>query len=144
MIKFEIVNNSTKLIDLDPPHVDQRGKIQSILNKSNTNVSLINSLKFSIRSNHYHLTDWHYMYTISGSYYYFYKSTNSNESLKRIKVNKGQQIYTGPMETHVTIFLEDTELLVISKNPRDQVNYEKDTVRDIIISNKEIKNYVND
>ena len=144
MIKFKIVKNSKKLIDLDPPHIDQRGKIQSILNKSNTNVSLINSSKFSIRSNHYHLTDWHYMYTISGSYYYFYKSTNTNHILKRIKVNKGQQLYTGPMETHVTIFLENTELLVISKNLRDQVNYEKDTVRDIIISDDEVMDYVNE
>ena len=48
------------------------------------------------------------------------------------------------METHVTIFLENTELLVISKNLRDQVNYEKDTVRDIIISDDEVMDYVNE
>ncbi len=142
MKKFNIVNNCKNLITLDKAHIDSRGKIQSVLNKKNTNVSIITSFKHSIRSNHYHLTDWHYMYTLSGSYYYFYKSLEKNSLLNRIKVEQNQVLFTPPLECHVTFFLEDTELLVISKNPRDKVSYEKDTVRLNLISTDKISEYV--
>ena len=38
-------------------------------------------------------------------------------------------VFTPPMEDHTTVFLEDCELLAISRNPRDQATYEADTVR---------------
>ena len=142
MKKFKIVYNSPKLIKLDEAHVDDRGFIQSIINKKNTNVSIISSVKHSIRSNHYHLTDWHYMYTLKGSYYYYYKSLNDNGELNRLKVDQGQTLFTPPLECHVTFFLENTELLVISKNARDQKSYEKDTIRISLIDKKNIEEYV--
>ena len=43
-------------------------------------------------------------------------------------------IFTPAKEIHATKFLQDTLLVVISKNPRDQKNYEKDLVRKVIIS----------
>ena len=96
----------------------------------------------SIRSNHYHLTDSHYMYTLSGSYYYFYKKAKSNEILKRVRVEKNFLIYTPPMESHVTIFTEDTKLLVISKNFRDQQTYENDTRRVNLIIEDQVNEYI--
>lgn len=142
MSKFKIVYNSPKLIKLDEAHIDDRGFIQSIINKRNTNVSIISSVKHSIRSNHYHLTDWHYMYTLKGSYYYYYKSLNDNGELNRLKVDQGQTLFTPPLECHATLFLENTELLVISKNARDQKSYEKDTIRISLIDKKNIEEYV--
>ena len=46
------------------------------------------------------------------------------------------------MESHVTIFLEDTKLLVISKNPRDQETYENDTIRVNLVTEDQIKKYI--
>ena len=81
------------------------------------------------------------MYTLSGSYYYFYKSLENNSLLNRIKLNS-TKFYLLPSRVSCYIFLEDTELLVISKNPRDQLNYEKDTVRINLISVDKISEYV--
>jgi|TARA_B100001093_G_C26001932_1_gene666042 oxalate decarboxylase/phosphoglucose isomerase-like protein (cupin superfamily) len=139
---FKVENEIKNLLTLDKPHSDNRGCIQSIVNENNSNVSIITSKKFSIRSNHYHLTDSHFMYTIKGSYYYLFKPANSNHILTRVKVNQGSLIFTPPMESHVTIFLEDTTLLVISKNPRDQETYEKDTVRVDLVKEDQIEKYI--
>lgn len=141
-ILFKSIEDYENLIKLENPHTDTRGSIQSIINEKHSNVSIINSNKLTIRSNHYHLTDSHYMYTLSGSYLYFFKQYNSNETLKRIKINKGDLIYTPPLESHVTIFTEDTELLVISRNFRDQETYEGDTRRVELISQDQIMNYI--
>jgi quercetin dioxygenase-like cupin family protein len=121
------------LIKLDPAHKDDRGSIQSLVNFPMKNLSLITSKKGSIRSNHYHLTDWHYMYVLSGSFEYFYRPTNSNQGLKSIKVKAGEMVFTPPMEDHATVFLEDCELIAISRNPRDQEAYEEDVRRVILI-----------
>ena len=117
------------LIKLDPPHLDERGSIQSLVNFPMKNLSLISSKKGSVRSNHYHLTDWHYMYVLSGSFDYYYRPTNSNKELKCIRLKSGEMVFTPPMEDHATVFLEDCDLLAISRNPRDKEYYEKDTRR---------------
>ena len=48
------------LVELEAPHIDDRGYIQSLVNFPMKNLSLISSKKGAVRSNHYHLTDWHY------------------------------------------------------------------------------------
>ena len=55
-------------VALDHAHADERGAIQSIVNFPMKNVSLIHSKKGAVRSNHYHGTDWHYMYVLRGSF----------------------------------------------------------------------------
>tara|TARA_B110000008_G_scaffold168942_1_gene168776 strand:+ start:922 stop:1359 length:438 start_codon:yes stop_codon:yes gene_type:complete len=124
---------STGLIELDEAHQDDRGFIQSLVNFPMKNLSLISSKKGSIRSNHYHLTDWHYMYVLSGSFDYYYRETGSDDDLKCIRVSKGEMVFTPPMEDHATVFLDDCELLAMSRNPRDQEAYEEDVRRVILI-----------
>ncbi|MBA3675562.1 MAG: hypothetical protein H0W75_11520, partial [Chitinophagaceae bacterium] len=60
-------------VELEPAHTDGRGFIQSLVNFPVKNISLIASNKDTVRSNHYHLTDWHYMYILSGSFDYYYR-----------------------------------------------------------------------
>ena len=38
-------------------------------------------------------------------------------------------VFTPPQEDHACIFLQDTLLVVASRNPRDQETYESDVVR---------------
>lgn len=121
------------LVQLEPPHSDDRGKIQSLVNFPMKNLSLISSKKGVVRSNHYHLTDWHYMYVLSGSFDYYFRPTNSGEELQCVQVKAGEMIFTPPMEDHATVFLEDCDLLAISRNPRDQEAYEEDVRRIILI-----------
>lgn len=127
------------LVELDKPHIDDRGYIQSLVNFPMKNISLISSIKGSVRSNHYHLTDWHYMYVLSGSFDYYYKPTNSNDELKCVRVKAREMIFTPPMEDHATVFLEDCSLLAISRNPRDQKTYEADTRRVLLVDPEDFK-----
>ena len=121
------LKNST-LIDSSVRSKDERGSITSIVDSKISNVSLITCNAESIRSNHYHLSDFHYMYVLEGEIDYFYKDINANE-INYLKIKKGENIFTPPMEIHATYFPKDTQLIVSSKNPRDQETYEKDTVR---------------
>jgi len=123
----------TGIVELESPHSDDRGSIQSLVNFPMKNLSLISSKKGAVRSNHYHLTDWHYMYVLSGSFNYYYRPTNSNEDLKSVTVVAGEMIFTPPMEDHATVFIEDCDLLAMSRNPRDQETYEEDVRRVILI-----------
>jgi len=127
------------LVELEPPHADGRGAIQSLVNFPMKNLSLISSKKGTVRSNHYHLTDWHYMYVLSGSFDYYFRPTNSEKKLQCIRVNSGEMIFTPPMEDHATVFLEDCDLLAMSRNPRNQEAYEEDVRRVILIDPKNIK-----
>jgi quercetin dioxygenase-like cupin family protein len=117
------------LVSLEPPHADSRGAIQSLVNTPMKNISLITSVKGSLRSNHYHKTDWHYIYMLSGEVDYYYRPTGSNEPPKVLRAKKGDMIFTPPMEDHTTIALEDSVFLAMSRNPRDQEAYEADVVR---------------
>ena len=120
-------------VPLDPAHGDERGYIQSLVNFPMKNLSLITSRKGTVRSNHYHVTDWHYMYILKGAFDYYYLPTGSTEAPKVLRVNAGEMVFTPPMEDHATVFLEDTELLAMSRNPRDQATYESDVRRVILV-----------
>lgn len=120
-------------VKLPPANVDDRGSIQSIVNFPMKNLSIISSRKGSVRSNHYHVTDWHYMYVMKGSFDYYYRETGSEEPPKVERVVAGEMIFTPPMEDHATVFLDDTEMLVVSRNPRDQESYESDVRRVILV-----------
>ena len=122
------------LVSLEPAHADSRGTIQSLVNFPMKNLSLITSKKGSVRSNHYHVTDWHYMYVLAGSFDYFYRPTGSDSTPSVIRVNAGEMVFTPPMEDHATVFLEDTSLLAMSRNPRDQATYEADVRRVVLVN----------
>ena len=115
-------------VALDDAHEDDRGFIQCLTNIPTRNVSYIYSKKGSVRSNHYHKTDWHYMYIMSGSMDYYYREVGQNE-IKKINLGPGDMVFTPPMEEHTSYFPEDAHFLAISRNPRDQDAYESDVVR---------------
>jgi oxalate decarboxylase/phosphoglucose isomerase-like protein (cupin superfamily) len=116
-------------VALESAHADGRGAIQSIVNFPMKNVSLISSKKGSVRSNHYHVSDWHYMYVLRGSFDYYYRPTGSGQTPEVTRVQAGEMIFTPPMEDHATVFLDDTDMIVVSRNPRDQEAYEADVRR---------------
>ncbi len=120
-------------VALDPRHADDRGFIQSIVNFPMKNLSFIRTRKGAVRSNHYHVTDWHYMYVLSGSFDYYYRPSGSTEAPAVINLKPGDMVFTPPMEDHATVFLDDTQILVMSRNPRDQETYEADVRRVLLI-----------
>lgn len=117
------------LAKLPNTHSDERGWIQPLCDLNMKSASLIFSKKSSWRANHYHKSDWHYIYVLSGIFEYYYRKTNSKEEIKKLIIKKGELLFTPPMVDHAMLYTEDTNILVVSKNPRDQKTYEEDTVR---------------
>ena len=121
---------------------DIRGSIVSIVDDVVQNVSLITCNAGSIRSNHYHKKDFHYMYVLEGEIDYFYKELN-NDVIHYFKVKKNDIIFTPKNEIHATFFPLRTKLIVSSMLPRDQETYENDTVRVEFINNDNLQFMIN-
>ena len=121
---------------------DRRGSIISIVDDVVQNVSLITCNAGSIRSNHYHKKDFHYMYVLEGEIDYFYKELN-NDVVHYFKVKKNDIIFTPKNEIHATFFPLRTKLIVSSMLPRDQETYENDTVRVEFINNDNLQFMIN-
>ena len=117
------------ILDLPEGYKDTRGIIQPLCDLNMKSASLIVSQPNSWRANHYHKTDWHFIYVLRGQFEYFFRKTNSKEEIKKKSVKKGELLFTGPLIDHAMIYTEETEIIVLSKNPRDQKTYEEDTVR---------------
>ena len=120
---------SEPLVKLQNPFIDRRGSIQPLVDLMMQSAVMIESKAGSLRANHYHKTDWHYCYVISGQIQYFYKNVNSNKMPEMISVNEGNMVFTPPLVEHCMKFPEDTIFLTLSRNPRDQETYEADVVR---------------
>jgi quercetin dioxygenase-like cupin family protein len=129
----------SKLVPLAAAHADARGYIQALVNVPVHNVSLIESRKGTVRSNHYHKTDWHYMYVISGAFDYYFRRHSSRDGVQRFSAKKGDMVWTPPMEEHTTVFTEDTVILALSLLPRDQEAYESDVVRVTLVDPKTLQ-----
>lgn len=130
------------LVELEAAHTDNRGYIQMLLNIPTHNVSLITSTKDSVRSNHYHLKDWHYIYVLSGSLDYYHREHGKGLELQKFKAKQGDLIWTPPMEDHTTVFLEETDILALSYLPRDQEAYESDVRRIVLIDPETLQSVV--
>ena len=78
------------------------------------------------------------MYTVYGKYEYHYRPHGTEEELKVEIFKEGEMVFTPPMEDHACVFIEDTLLVVASRNPRDQETYESDVVRIELINPDDI------
>ena len=117
------------VIQLPKSFLDNRGFIQSLCDFNTKNISLIYSEPKIWRANHYHKKDWHFIYVLNGSFEYYYRKTHTNVKIKKKIIKKGQLLFTGPMIDHAMFYLSKTNIIVASKNPRDQKTYENDTIR---------------
>jgi oxalate decarboxylase/phosphoglucose isomerase-like protein (cupin superfamily) len=101
-------------------------------------VEIVQSKKWSLRSNHYHKTDWHYMYVLDGEVVYFWRKARLNGEapppLQFRKFGKGEMMFTPPLVEHATLFTEETRLLVVSRYVRDSASHEADLVRVKLLS----------
>lgn len=120
--------NKSVILPFEQSREDERGYIKSIINQPSTNTSIIMCKPGSVRANHYHLKDWHYMYVLEGKMDYFFFD-NQLGKVCYFSLEKDQIIFTPPMEVHATFFSKQTKLIVVSYLPRDEASYEADTRR---------------
>jgi dTDP-4-dehydrorhamnose 3,5-epimerase-like enzyme len=117
------------VVPLSAPFADARGAIQPLVDVPIRSAVLISSKQGAVRANHYHRTDWHYCYVVSGSIEYFHRPTGTSQEPERVVITAGQLFFTPPMTDHTMVFPEDTLFLTLGRNPRDQESYEGDVVR---------------
>jgi len=117
------------IVNMENPFQDSRGEIQPLVDLAMKSAVLISSKKGTIRANHYHKTDWHFCYVISGSIEYYHRPHGSNSEPEKVLVKSGQLFFTPPMVDHTMLFPEDTVFLTLGRNSRRQEVYEADVER---------------
>ncbi len=122
-----------KVTHVKPEFVDDRGYISRLVNDESKNfkaVLYITSKKGTERGNHYHKSDYHYVYCLSGKFRYSEKDMhNSKAKTESVILKPGDLVLSSPMTAHSMEFLEDTVFLAITTEHREQSKYEGDTVR---------------
>ena len=114
--------------NIKPEFIDERGGIIKLLDTPIQSILLITCKAGSIRSNHYHKKDSHWCYILSGKAEWYQKPVEGGEMEMEI-LNAGDMVYDPPNVIHAGKFLEDTVELAFCTQPRNQENYEKDTIR---------------
>jgi len=117
------------IVSLPAPFEDSRGIIQTLVDGGIQSVQVITSKATTVRANHYHKTDSHFMYVIKGVMKYFHRPAGDGASPKWLLVKEGEMVFSPPMVEHAVEFLEDSIFLNITAKPRDQGSYEDDLVR---------------
>ncbi len=117
------------IVSLSAPFEDSRGAIQTLVDGGIQCIQVITSKEHTVRANHYHKMDSHYMYVVKGAMKYFHRPAGGKSAPTWLLVKAGQMVFTPPMVEHAVEFLEDSEFLNITGKPRDQGTYENDLVR---------------
>jgi hypothetical protein len=126
------------VVPVDNIHTNGVGEILNLVFHTKdesrpSGVEIVQSRKWTLRSNHYHKTDWHYMYVLDGEVVYFWRKVRPDGvepwPLKFRSFKRGEMMFTPPMVEHATLFTEETRLLVVSRFVRDAASHEADLVR---------------
>jgi quercetin dioxygenase-like cupin family protein len=117
------------IVPLEQPFADARGEIVPLVDAMMKSCVLISSKTGSVRANHFHRTDWHYCYVLSGRIDYYHRPVGSKAPPEKVAIQRGQMFFTGPMVEHAMVFPEDTVFLTFGRNSRAQEVYEADVVR---------------
>ncbi len=116
-----------------PEFTDDRGYITRLVNDDNLKlraVLYITSKAGTQRGNHYHKSDYHYVYCLSGRFRYSEKDMSKSDSeVESVMLEPGDLVLSSPMVAHSMEFLEDSVFLAFTTETREQDKYENDTVR---------------
>ncbi len=122
-----------KVIHIEPEFVDKRGEIARVINQDKFPIRAalrIVSKAGTVRSNHYHKNDYHYLYVESGKCEYFEKPADKpNAKIEKVILKQGDLVLSSPGIIHAVKYLEDTIMYAYTSEKRGQEAYEKDTKR---------------
>ena len=74
------------IVEIPQIFSDERGTIANIADGRLGDVAVIESKKSAIRANHYHETDWHLSYLVTGRMLYSWKSLQVREPANKIEI----------------------------------------------------------
>jgi len=129
-----------RFVPLPQPFINDSGVIQNLILRPVTSVAVITSKADTIRANHYHKTDMHYAYIISGRITYFERKIGDIEIPKPQIFLAGQMFFTPPMMEHAMYFPIETTFITMARNVRSHESHESDLVRVSFITKDMIPN----
>lgn len=122
-----------KVDHIEPEFVDERGGIARVVDQDNFPIRAvlrITSKAGTIRANHYHKTDYHYIYIESGKCEYSERPADKpGVEIETVVIGPGDIVLSNPGVIHAVKFLEDTIFYAFTTEKREQDQYEGDTVR---------------
>lgn len=121
-----------KVTKIKPEFKDERGFISRLVDTDEyplRAVLYITSKKGTVRGNHYHKKDAHFVYCLSGKFRYSEKNISKNSKLESVILKPGDLVLSKPGIAHSMEFLEDSVFLAFTTEPREQDKYEEGTVR---------------
>ena len=108
---------------------DKRGWLKKILDGNFSSCIEVYSKKGSIRANHYHKKDKHFIYVINGEILYFYKDRKKRAKTRLKIMKKSDLFFTPSMQEHMAYFTKNTHFLAFSTRKRTRFDYEKDLIK---------------
>lgn len=117
----------THKLPLEEGFTDHRGKILPIVHDF-ANVQMIWSKAGALRANHYHKTDTHTCYLVTGSMDYYWRN-HGETKIHKERILAGELFKTGPLIDHEMVFSEDSIMVVVSEHKRDANSYDEDIVK---------------
>jgi hypothetical protein len=92
-------------------------------------LALINSKPMTIRSNHYHKTDWHFLTVVAGTVHYYFRPAGSGAEPRVEIFRMGDTFFTPPMVEHAVFSPRGSEMWALSMLSRRHADHEADLVR---------------
>ncbi len=124
------MNNKFFNIEDAKQYKDTRGAIFMLLERANVgSVSVIQSKAGSVRAKHWHKQDGHWIFIVEGQMDIYESSLNKPDTITKTSLLKNDFFYTGPNVLHEMHATKDTVFVCLSDLPRNQDNYESETVR---------------
>lgn len=117
------------LVPLDPPFANANGEITNLLLERFSSAAVISSTPGALRANHFHKTDFHYAFVVSGTVEYFHRPVGSSAAPERCVFTPGQVFFSPPMVEHAMFFPHGGTILTLARNIRDTAHHEEDVVR---------------
>ncbi|XKT74487.1 MAG: cupin domain-containing protein [Patescibacteria group bacterium UBA2163] len=113
---------------IKPVHIDGRGTITDIINKSISHVGCVSFKKGALRAKHYHHKSTQYDYVMSGKLRLVVCLPDGSEREDYI-LGAGMFSEVPPGVVHTYIAEEDSVMIDMTTLSRDDDGYEEDTVR---------------
>lgn len=121
---------SDPAVPIDEPFVNENGAIVNLLTEKFTHSAILSTPGGSIRANHYHKTDWHYTYVISGEVEYCWRDVGAQTKPRTRVFKQGTMFFTPPLLEHAMVFHVDTTIITFARNARSEhQTHENDLTR---------------
>ena len=114
-------------VPVEQGFTDDRGTILP-LTHDDANVQMIWSKAGALRANHYHKTDTHTCYLVTGEMMFYWRN-HGEDTIHREHFKQGDMFKTGPLIDHEMVFETDSIMVVISEHKRDANTYDEDIVK---------------